>query len=60
MNELLRNVGLVSIMLVLLYAIKKIYDNIYLQRVGLYEDDNVCKAAEEFAQRAPSEDVVES
>ncbi|MDQ0195285.1 hypothetical protein [Paenibacillus wynnii] len=57
MDELLRNVGLISIMLVLLYAIKKIYDNTYLQRAGLYEDDNVYKAAEEFAQGAPSNDV---
>jgi len=57
MNELLRNIGLISIMLVLLYTIKKIYDNIYLQRAGLYEDDNIYKAAKEFAQGAPSEDV---
>ncbi|MCL6604968.1 MAG: hypothetical protein K6T94_19055 [Paenibacillus sp.] len=57
MEELLRNVGLISIMLVLMYTIKKIYDNIYLQRAGLYEDDNVYKAAKEFAQGAPLEDV---
>lgn len=58
MNELLKNVGLISIIMVLLYIIKKIYDYSYLKNLGLYEDDNIVKAAEEFAQRAaPTDDV---
>lgn len=58
MNELLKNVGLISIIMVLLYIIKRIYDYSYLKNLGLYEDDNIDKAVEEFAQRAaPTDDV---
>mgnify|MGYP000123480002 CR=1 FL=1 len=39
MDELLRDIGIFSIVLVLLYSIKKIYDNIYFQSVDLYEDN---------------------
>ncbi|MRN55000.1 hypothetical protein [Paenibacillus monticola] len=58
MNELLKNVGLISIIMVLLYIIKKIYDYSYFKNLGLYEDDDIDKAAEEFAQRAaPTDDA---
>lgn len=47
MNELLKNTGLVSLMLVLLYSIKKMFDYLDLRTAGSYEDENVTKAAEE-------------
>ncbi|WP_019911041.1 hypothetical protein [Paenibacillus sp. HW567] len=50
MNEILKNTGLVSLMLVLLYSIKKIFDYCDLHSTDSYEDENVSKAAEEFVQ----------
>ncbi|WP_342440204.1 hypothetical protein NSS79_16580 [Paenibacillus sp. FSL L8-0436] len=39
MDEFLKNTGLIAIMIVVLYTIKKIYDYIDLKRAGDYEDD---------------------
>ncbi|MHA6532140.1 hypothetical protein [Paenibacillus sp. BAC0078] len=50
MNEILKNTGLVSLMLVLLYSIKKIFDYCDLRSTDSYEDENVNKAAEEFVR----------
>ncbi|WP_275262660.1 hypothetical protein [Paenibacillus tepidiphilus] len=39
MNEFLQNVGLVSILCVVMFAVKVHYDRAYLRRVGRYEDE---------------------
>lgn len=52
MNELLKNVGLISIIMVLFYIIKRIYDYSYLKNLGLYEDDNIDKAAEDITTKS--------
>jgi hypothetical protein len=53
MNEWLQHVGLFSMVLVLLYTLKKVFDHCDLKRIGDYEDAEITRQAEEFAQSLP-------
>lgn len=49
MNEILTSAGLISIVLAVLYSVKKIYDFIDLQKVtrkDIYENYDIYKAAQ--------------
>ncbi|WP_310828619.1 hypothetical protein [Paenibacillus pedocola] len=50
MNEWLQNIGLFSVVLLLLYTIKKGYDQYDLKGIGDYEDVEVTRQAEEVVQ----------
>ncbi|MCL6457640.1 MAG: hypothetical protein K6T85_06505 [Gorillibacterium sp.] len=61
MMRMLAGVGLISLVLVVLYSVKKIYDYRDLRMMettGYYEDYDIYKAAQTFAQGA-SVDVIE-
>ncbi|MCE3202749.1 hypothetical protein [Paenibacillus sonchi] len=62
MEGLLRNTGLISILLVVLYSIKKLYDVADMRKAemqGCYENKDIYKAARKFAQGAPEDEVRE-
>ncbi|KWX80343.1 hypothetical protein [Paenibacillus jilunlii] len=62
MEGLLRNTGLISILLVVLYSIKKIYDVADMRKAGMqgcYENKDIYKAALKFAQGAPEAEIRE-
>ncbi|MNC18329.1 hypothetical protein D3C76_1504220 [compost metagenome] len=54
MNEWLQNIGLFSIVLILLYTVKKGFDHYDLKGIGDYEDVEVTRQAEEVVQSLPS------
>ncbi|MNI02574.1 hypothetical protein D3C73_554560 [compost metagenome] len=60
MEGLLRNTGLISILLVVLYSIKKLYDVADMRKAGMqgwYENKEIYKAARMFAQGAPDDEI---
>jgi hypothetical protein len=57
MNSFLAKIGLITIVLLLLYIIKKISDYFYFKKDNYQENDKVYKAAREFAQGAPFDDI---
>ncbi|APB75878.1 MULTISPECIES: hypothetical protein [Paenibacillus] len=62
MNEILTSAGLISIVLAVLYSVKKIYDFIDLQKVtrkDIYENYDIYKAAQKFALGTPVDEIRE-
>lgn len=57
MNNILAKFGFTTIVLLLFYIIKKISDYFYLKKANYQEDDKVYKAAREFSQGAPFNDI---
>ncbi|EPR10564.1 hypothetical protein [Ruminiclostridium papyrosolvens] len=57
MESFLANVGLISIVIVIIFGYKKIRDYYYFNHSGFYENEKVYKAAEEFVYGASSSDV---
>ncbi|MNC15122.1 hypothetical protein D3C76_196510 [compost metagenome] len=60
MEGLLRNTGLISILLAVLYSIKRIYDVADMRKVqmqGSYENKDIYKAARKFADGAPEDEI---
>ncbi|MBP1312446.1 hypothetical protein JOD82_005592 [Paenibacillus sp. 1182] len=62
MNEILTIAGLISIVLAVLYFVKKIYDFIDLQKLtrkDIYENYDIYKAAQKFALGTPVDEIRE-
>ncbi|MGR6127496.1 hypothetical protein [Paenibacillus sp. SER-28] len=62
MNEILTIAGLISIVLPVLYSVKKKYDFIDLQKMtrkDIYENYDVYKAAQKFALGTPVDEIRE-
>lgn len=57
MDLMFRNIGLLTVITTLLVLIKKRYDWIGLQQEGCYENCDVYKAADRFANGASPEEV---
>ncbi|CAH1191762.1 hypothetical protein PAECIP111892_00736 [Paenibacillus auburnensis] len=54
MNEWLQNIGLFSMVLALLYTIKKGFNYYDLKGIGDYEDVEITRQVEEAVQSLPS------
>lgn len=57
MDSFLANVGLMAICLVIIYGYKKMVEYYDLKRLSFYKDKKGYKAADEFIQGAPYDDV---
>jgi len=58
MDGFLKNIGFMAICFVVIYGYTKIKEYNDMKRVGFYENNKVYKAAEEFAQGASNNDVI--
>ncbi|HBC99326.1 MAG TPA: hypothetical protein DC053_08130 [Lachnoclostridium sp.] len=57
MDELLKNIGIVAIMFVIIYVYKKLLEYNNLTYTGIYENDDVYKAAAAFVHDADLESI---
>ncbi|MNM06851.1 hypothetical protein D3C81_168760 [compost metagenome] len=62
MNGFFRLTGIIALIVVFLYLVKKFWDKRYFDKLtegGIYEDRIVYQAAEQFAKGVPAERIME-